>query len=83
MGFSYFENSATFDEYTVSFEQVPLAADKPNVLKRVKRAWDGVKSDLDGLGGIKLVKPDWDVVADTLIKSATHAILFDLVLTKS
>jgi hypothetical protein len=40
-------------------------------------------SDLNGLGGIRLVKPDFDAVADALIKSGTHAVMFEMVLTKS
>lgn len=82
MSFSYFENTAEMDAWLVSFDKVPQVADKPNVLKRIAKGWDGVKADLDGLGGLKLVKPDVDAVADGLIKSGTHAVIFDLVLTK-
>ena len=42
-----------------------------------------MKSDLDGLAGLKLVKPDFDSLADALIKSRTHAVMFELVLTKT
>jgi hypothetical protein len=83
MSFTYFENSAQLDEHLVSFDKVPTAADKDNVVKRVKKGWDGVMSDLNGLGGIRLVKPDFDAVADALIKSGTHAVMFEMVLTKS
>jgi hypothetical protein len=83
MSFTYFENTAQFDDHLVSFDKVPQAADKENVLRRIKKGWDGVMSDLNGLGGIKLVKPDFDAVADALIKSGTHAVMFDLVLTKA
>ena len=83
MGFTYFENTASLDEHVVSFDKVPQQADKDNVVKRIKKKWDGVMSDLNGLGGIKLSKPDFDAVADALIKSGTHAVIFDMVLTKS
>jgi hypothetical protein len=83
MSFTYFENTAQLDEHLVSFDKVPTAADKDNVVKRVKKGWDGVMSDLNGLGGIRLVKPDFDAVADALIKSGTHAVMFEMVLTKS
>ena len=83
MSFTYFENSAQLDEHLVSFDKVPSAADKDHVVKRVKKSWDGVMSDLNGLGGIKLVKPDFEAVADALIKSGTHAVMFEMVLTKS
>jgi hypothetical protein len=83
MSFSYFENTAEMDAWLVSFDKVPQPADKPNVLKRIAKSWDGVKSDLDGLAGIKLTKPDLDAVADALIKSGKHAVIFDLVLTKA
>jgi hypothetical protein len=83
MSFTYFENTAQLDEHLVSFDKVPTAADKDKVVKRVKKGWDGVMSDLNGLGGIRLVKPDFDAVADALIKSGTHAVMFEMVLTKS
>ena len=83
MGFTYFENTASLDEHVVSFDKVPQQADKDNVVKRIRKKWDGVMSDLNGLGGIKLSKPDFDAVADALIKSGTHAVIFDMVLTKS
>jgi hypothetical protein len=83
MSFTYFENSAQLDEHLVSFDKVPTAADKDRVVKRIKKSWDGVMSDLNGLGGIRLIKPDFDAVADALIKSGTHAVMFDVVLTKS
>jgi len=80
---AYFENTAQLDDWLVSFDKVPQAADKDTVVRRVKKNWDGVKSDLDGLGGMKLQRPDFDAVADALIKSGTHAVIFDMVLTKS
>jgi hypothetical protein len=80
---AYFENTAQLDDWLVSFDKVPQAADKDNVVRRVKKNWDGVKSDLDGLGGMKLQRPDFGGVADALIKSGTHAVIFDMVLTKS
>jgi hypothetical protein len=83
MPFTYFENTAQLDDHLVSFDKVPVAADKENVLRRIKKSWDGVVSDLNGLGGLKLSKPDFDAVADALIKSGTHAVIFDMVLTKS
>jgi hypothetical protein len=82
MSITYLENTAMLDDWTVSFDKVPLVADKPNVVKRVKKNWDGLKGDLDGLGGLKMARPDIDAVADALIKSGTHAVIFDLVLTK-
>ena len=83
MAFNYFENTVLVDDWLVSFDKVPQAADKDTVVRRVKKNWDGVKSDLDGLGGMKLQRPDFDAVADALIKSGTHAVIFDMVLTKS
>lgn len=83
MSISYFENSAEMDDWLVSFDKAPQPTDKPNVLRRIAKNWDGVKSDLDGLAGIKLTKPDLDAVADALIKSGKHAVIFDLVLTKA
>lgn len=83
MSIAYFENTAQLDDWLVSFDKVPQAADKDTVVRRVKKNWDGVKSDLDGLGGMKLQRPDFDAVADALIKSGTHAVIFDMVLTKS
>jgi hypothetical protein len=83
MGFTYFENTASLDEHVVSFDKVPQQADKDNVVKRIRKKWEGVMSDLNGLGGIKLSKPDFDAVADALIKSGTHAVIFDMVLTKA
>lgn len=83
MSITYFENSAQLDDWLVSFDKVPQPADKPNVLRRIAKSWDGVKSDLDGLAGMKLSKPDLDGVADALINSGTHAVLYDLVLTKA
>ncbi len=83
MAFTPFENKVMVDDRTVSFDKVPQAADKVNVVNRIKKGWDGLASDLEGLGGIKLKKPDIDALADTLIKSGTHAVIFELVLTKT
>ena len=83
MSFTPFENSVLPDDWMVSFDKVPQAADKPTVVKRIEKGWDSVKSDLDGLGGLKLTKPNPDSLADTLIESKTHAVMFDLVLTKA
>ena len=83
MGIGYLENSAQLDDWLVSFDKVPQAADKDAVVRRVKKNWEGVKSDAEGLAGLKLQKPDFDAVADALIKSGTHAVIFDLVLTKT
>lgn len=83
MGFNAFENTALLDEYGVSFDKPPQAADKVNVVKRISKKWDGVVGDLNGLGGIKLTKPDFNAVADDLIKSGKHAVMFEVVLTKS
>jgi hypothetical protein len=83
MAITYFENSVMVDDWTVSFDKVPQEADKENVLRRIQKGWDTVKSDLQGLGGIKLQKPDFEALANTLIKSGTHAVIYELVLTKS
>ena len=83
MGFTAFENTAQLDDYLVSFDKVPTDADKVNVVKRISKKWDGVFSDLNGLGGIKLTKPNFDSLADNLVRSKTHAVIFELVLTKA
>jgi len=83
MSFAPYENTVEIDDHTVSFDKVPTAADKENVVRRITKQWDGVMSDLNGLGGIKLSKPDIGAVADALIKSGTHAVIFELVLTKA
>lgn len=83
MAFNYFENTVLVDDWVVSFDKAPQAADKENVVRRVTKRWDEVKSDVDGLGGLKLQKPDFQSVADTLIKSGTHAVMFELVLSKT
>jgi hypothetical protein len=83
MSFTPFENTALIDDHAVTFDKVPTAADKENVVRRIAKQWDGVMSDVNGLGGIKLSKPDFSALADTLIKSGTHAVLFELVLTKA
>lgn len=73
MSFNYFENTAQLDEHLVSFDKVPVAADKDNVVKRIKKKWDGVMSDLNGLAGIKLAKPDFDALADEAIDKTAKA----------
>ena len=83
MAFNYFENTVLVDDWLVSFDKVPQAADKENVVRRVTKRWEEVKSDVDGLGGLKLQKPDFQSVADTLIKSGSHAVMFELVLSKT
>ena len=84
MSFTPFENTAQMDDRLVSFDKVPQEADKENMIRRLTKNWENVKSDLNGLGGIKLVqKVDWGMVADALIKAKSHAVMFDLVLTKS
>jgi hypothetical protein len=83
MSFNPLENSVLVDDWTVSFDKAPLPEDKPNAVKRIAKGWDNVKSELEGLGGLKLVKPDFDALAETLVKSKTHAVMFELVLTKS
>lgn len=83
MSITYFENEISVDDWLVSFDKAPQAADKVNVVNRLKKRWEEVRADLDGLGGLKLTKPDFDAVADALIKSGTHAVIFTLVLTKS
>ena len=83
MPFSYYENTAELDDWLVSFDKVPQAADKENVVRRVKKNWEGVKSDLEGLNGLKLQRPDFEAVADALIKSGTHAVIFNMVLNKT
>jgi hypothetical protein len=84
MSFTPFENTAQMDDRLVSFDKVPQEANKENVIRRLTRNWENVKSDLNGLGGIKLVqKVDWGMVADALIKGKSHAVMFDLVLTKT
>ena len=84
MSFTPFENTAQMDDRLVSFDKVPQEADKENAVRRLTKNWENVKSDLNGLGGIKLVqKVDWGMVTDALIKAKSHAVIFDLVLTKT
>jgi hypothetical protein len=84
MSFTPYENTALMDDRVVTFDKVPQQADKENMVRRLTKNWENVKSDLNGLGGIKLVqKVDWGMVADAVIKAKTHAVMFDLVLTKS
>ena len=83
MGCNTFDNTVMLDDHTVSFDKVPTDADKPNVVKKISKKWDGVYSDLNGLVGIKLAKPNFDTLADLLVKENTHAVIFELVLTKA
>ncbi len=83
MAHSYFENSVLMDDQTASFDKVPQDADKENVIKRIKKNWEDMKSDANGLVGLKLTTPDFDDLANHLIKSKTHAVMFELVLTKT
>ena len=75
------QNTATMDDRLISFDKVPQEADKANVVKRIRKGWEGVVSDLDRLAGIKLAKADFEGLADALIKSKQHAVIFELVLT--
>ncbi len=83
MGFSAYENTALVDDRTVSFDKVPEEGDRTNGVRRIGKRWDELKSDLDGLSGIKLQKPDIEDLFGHLVKSKTHAVMFELVLTKS
>jgi hypothetical protein len=83
MSITYFENTVMVDDWTVSFDKVPTDADKPNAVKRISKKWDDVKADVDGLSGLKVVKPDFDTLADALIQGNSHAVMFELVLTKA
>lgn len=83
MGFSAYENTVLLDDRTASFDKVPDEGDRVNGVRRIAKRWDEVKSDLDGLAGIKLQKPDFDALFSQLVKSKTHAVMFELVLTKS
>jgi hypothetical protein len=83
MAFDYFENQVLLDDRTVKYLYPAKASDKPNEVKRLKKSWEGVMSDLNGLGGISLSKPDFEMVADTVIKSGTGAVHYELTLTKA
>ena len=83
MGCNTFDNTATLDDQLVSFDKVPTDADKVNVVKRISTKWAGVMSDLNGLGGLKLVKPNFDALADAVIREKTHAVIWEMVLTKT
>ncbi len=83
MAFDYFENQVLLDDRTVKYAYPAKAADKPNEVKRLKKSWEGVMSDLNGLGGISLSKPDFEMVADAVIKSGTGAVHYELTLNKS
>lgn len=85
MSFTGIENSVTVDDWLISFDKVPTDSDddKANAERRIKKDWAAVKSDLDGLGGLKLSNPNFDTLVETLVASKQHAIIFELVLTKT
>jgi hypothetical protein len=83
MAFTYFENSVGLDEHIVKYHYPPKPIDKPGELKRLKKSWEGVMSDLNGLNGISLTRPDFEMVVDTVIKTGTGAVMYQLVLTKT
>lgn len=83
MAFSPYVNTATIDDHLVSFDKVPTEADRSTAVKRIAKGWDAVKADVDGLGGLKLQKPDFDDLVNHLVKANSHAVIFELVLTKS
>ena len=86
MPFTAYENTVpAVDDWTLSFDQIP--ADTPegrkNAVARLARHWENLKKDVDGQAGLKMVKPDFDALITALIKAKSHAIMFDLVLTKA
>lgn len=83
MAFTFYENTALIDDRLISFDKAPEEGDRTNGVRRISKGWEAVKSDLDGLGGIKLQKPDAEDLFSHLVKSKTHAVIFELVLTKS
>lgn len=83
MAFNAYENTVLMDDHTVSFDKVPEEGDRVNGVRRIGKRWDEVKGDLDGLAGIKLQKPDIEDLFGHLVKSKTHAVMFELVLTKA
>ncbi len=83
MGFNAYENRATIDDHVVSFDKVPTEADRVNGVRRITKGWEGVKGEVDGLGGLKLSKPDVEDLFSHLVKEQSHAVIFELVLTKS
>ena len=86
MSFSLYENSIDVDDWLVSSDQIPNPDDadsKSHFEKRLSKGWDKVKGDLDGLAGLKLSKPDFDMIITALAKAKSHAVIFSLVLTKS
>jgi hypothetical protein len=83
MGFNAYENRVLLDDHTASFDKVPEEADRVNGVRRIAKRWDALKSDLDGLAGLKLQKPDFEDLFGHLVKSKSHAVMFELVLTKS
>ena len=42
MGFSAYENRATIDDHLVSFDKVPVEADRVNGVRRITKGWEGV-----------------------------------------
>jgi hypothetical protein len=83
MACNTFENQVVLDDHTVKYPYPVKAENKPSELKRLKKSWEGVKSDLNGLAGISLGTPDFEVVVDAVIKSGTGAVHFELTLNKS
>ncbi len=85
MSFTLYENKASLDDYDISFDRVPTeeTADKHNSENRINKGWAKVYSDLNGLSGLSLKKPDVDAIIESLIKANTHAVMFELVLTKA
>ncbi|MEO8081133.1 MAG: hypothetical protein ABI641_11425 [Caldimonas sp.] len=86
MSFTYFENTiAAVDDWTLSFDKIPqdTDVDKGNAVRRLTKRWDDVKKEVDGLAGLKLNKPDFMALIEAMIKGKSHAVLFNLVLTKS
>ena len=81
MSCAKFTNSVMDDDWTVSFDKVPQTADKADAVARLKRGWDSVYPQLNGLFGLTLTKPDLEMLIDALTKANTHAVMFTLVLT--
>jgi hypothetical protein len=85
MSFTFIENSVMDDDWTASFDKVPEDNDvsRHNAKTQIDKHWNAMKGDVDGLNGLKLTKPDANGLIDALIKSNTHAVMCELVLTKS
>ena len=86
MSFNAYENSVeAVNGWTLSYDKIPADTDidKGNAVRRLTKHWEEIKSDVDGLGGLKLQKPDYLALIEAMIKAKSHAIFFNLVLTKS